>query len=159
MGDIDQVKLGYLKLEGKSADLSIFAKKSYVFGEKRVSKGIKKNAVQQEDGAWRQVHFTSLKWAFKQGNLDDVFIYEVDKHVQNTLTHGKIGKGGQVHPPQFAMKQEDVAKLIEPRDSYSWNWWVDVPWLQTVWKRKRVDYRSLFPCLFEPSREVEPLYF
>jgi len=159
MGDIDQVKLGYLKLEGESADLEILAKKSYVFGEKRVSKGIRKNAVQQEDGAWRQVHFTSLKWAFKHGDLDNVLVFEVDKHIQNTLTHGKIGKDGRVHPPQFAMKQEDVARLIEPEDAYSWNWWVSIPWLQQLLKRKRVDFRSLFPYLFEPSREVEPLGF
>jgi len=156
---IDPLRLGFLKLEGETADLEILAKKSYAFGEKRTAKGIRKNAVQQMDGSWRQVHFTSLKWAFRHGNLDNVTVFEVDRHMQNTVTHGKIDDDGRVHPPQFGLKQEEVAALIAPVDVYSWNWWVDVPWLQSLRTEKRLDLRSMFPYLFESSHAIEPLGF
>jgi len=136
-GGVSTLKLGYLKVEGKSADLEILAKKSYVFDNERTAKGIRKNATLQSDGAWRQIHFTSLKWAFQQGSLDNVTTYQVDRHQQNTITHGKVGKDGTVSPAHFSMKQEDVAEIIEPRDSYSWTWWVNVPWLQSRERRDR----------------------
>lgn len=131
-GRVDSIKLGFLKLEGYATDLEILAKKSYVFGDKRVAKGIRKNAKLQEGGAWRQVHFTSLKWAFTQGDLDDVTVYEVDRHQQNTITHGTVDTRGNTHPPQFAMTQDAISEIIEPRDAYSWDWWIDLSWLRSL---------------------------
>lgn len=131
-GWVSPIKLGYLKLEGSTTNLEILAKKSYVFGDKRVSKGIRKNATLQANGAWRQIHFTSLKWAFQQGDLDDVTVHDVEKHVANTITHGKVDRRGRVSPPQFSMKQDAVSMIVEPKDAYSWDWWVDLPWLRSL---------------------------
>lgn len=129
---VDALELGCLKLEGKTTNLEILAKKSYVFGDKRVSKGIRKNATLQADGAWRQVHFTSLKWAFQQGNLDDVTVHNIEKHVANTITHGKVNRDGSVSPPQFSLKRNTVSQILEPKDAYSWDWWVSPSWLQRL---------------------------
>lgn len=156
---VDPLKLGYLKLEGTTDNLEILAKKSYIFGDKRVAKGIRKNAERQADGAWKQVHFTSLKWAFRQGNLDNVTVFETARHQQNTITHGTVDKNGLVHPPQFSMKREDVADLVAPRDAYSWDWWVSIPWLQALQSRNQHSLAFLFPWLFAPRDAIEPLYF
>jgi len=156
---IDPLATGYLKVEGETTDLEILAKKSYVFGDKRVAKGIRKNATRQADGAWRQVHFTSLKWAFKHGTLDDVLVYSVDVHQQNTITHGKVGRDGRVQSPRFSLSQAAVVEVIEPDDLYSWDWWFDVDWLRSLAPRKRLNLQSAFPSLSEPTFVATPLDF
>lgn len=137
---IDPLQLGMLKLEGISDDLEIFAKKAYIFGCKRTMKGIRKNATNLENGVWRQTHFTSLKWAFRAGCLDDVLVYEVEKHQQNTITHGHIKENGTVCPAQFSLDVDDVAEIIAPKDAYSWSWWIDPAWFQTLYPHPGQSY-------------------
>lgn len=156
---IDPLKLGYLKVEGTSEDLEVLAKKSYVFNCKRTMKGIRENATRLENGAWEQVHFTSLKWAFGAGALDDVLVYEVEKHQQNTLTHGTIRSDGTVRPPQFSATLEDVAELIAPVDAYAWDWWIDVPWFQSLFPRLPRDFLREQPWFALRLSEEEPPAF
>lgn len=153
---IDPLELGKLKLEGESEDLEIYAKKSYVFDGRMTTKGISKKAVRTADGLWRQTHFTSLKWAFKHGDLDHVLTYEVEKHMQNVLTFGIVGKNGAVTPPAMTLKQEDISKLIEPTSPYAWTWWIDVPWFQSLQTRKRSQNWSLLAWLYGLDDEEPP---
>lgn len=134
---IDPLKLGYLKVEGVTHRMEFHAKKDYVFGNERVSKGIRKNASRNADGSWHQTHFTSLKWAFSRGDLDDVITYEVDKHNTSLLTHGKILADGSIKPPEFRLDVDQVSAWIAPIDATRWDWWIDVPWLQSLQSRKQ----------------------
>lgn len=156
---VDHLKLGYLKVEGVSEDLETYAKKSYFFAKKLTMKGISKKAIRTEEGLWKQTHFTSLKWAFKHGDLDHVLTYEVEKHIQNTITSGIVDKDGRVHPPKMTLKQDDIMKLIEPISPYAWNWWIDAPWLQTLAPREAHRWWKhwLFASELDPA--ITPLGF
>lgn len=134
---IDPLKLGYLKLEGQSADLEIVAKKSYRFGQERTLKGIKKSATHNPDGSWSQTQFTSLRWAFSHGNLDDVLTYDVRKQEHATLFHGRLSRNHQVVPPDLSLKYEQVAAIVAPESHHSWTWWIDPYFVQSLPSRKR----------------------
>lgn len=125
---IDPVKLGYLKVEAQAADLEIIAKKSYRMGKDRTLKGVKKNATQTDDGKWQQTQFTSLKWAFANGTLEDVITYEVEKEEHATLYHGYVDDQCNVHPPGLSQDQDAVAAIVQPQTDHSWVWWIDPQW-------------------------------
>lgn len=59
--NIDQLKLGYLAVEGISNYLIINGKKDYEFGDKVVHKGIPKNAKLIEDNKWQFTRIKSLR--------------------------------------------------------------------------------------------------
>lgn len=125
---LEPLKLGYLKVEAQSDDLEIIAKKSYRLGEQRTLKGIKKNAHQTPEGKWSQTQFTSLKWAFSHGDLDNVLTYVVEKEEHPTILHGWIDEHHNVKPPRLDQDQDAVASIIAPESDYSWTWWIDPAW-------------------------------
>jgi len=129
---LDPMELGCLKVEDKSPDLEIAAKKNYTFGGKHTHKGIRHNAKRTPDGGWKQTHFTSIRWGFSHGNLDDVITYDVIKHDKTMLTHGKTGLFGKVHPPEIALDQDQISVIVKPIDASRWDWWIDVPWLASL---------------------------
>jgi len=129
---IDPAKLGYLKVEGQAADLEIIARKSYLFGPKRTLKGIKRNATRTQDGKWKQTQFTSLKWAFRNGTLDDVITYEVEKEEHPTLYHGRVDAQHRVIPPELSLDADAVAAIVAPENSHSWDWWIDPVWFGSL---------------------------
>lgn len=131
-GWIDPVQLGCLKIEGTATDLVITAKKSYQMGDKRVLKGIRKNAVQQADGRWAQTQFTSLKWAFSHGDLDNVLTYEVKKQEHGTLYHGMVDEKGNVTPPLLGVDVPTIISLVTPQSHFLWTWWVEPFWLGSL---------------------------
>jgi len=134
---IDPIELGYLKVEGTSPDLEIVAKKDYVFDGERKTKGIRKSATRTEDGGWKQTHFTSIRWGFNHGDLDDVITYDVVKHNKLLTHYGKIGKDGRISPPVFSLDRDQITEIVQPIDSSRWDWWIDLPWLGTLETRKR----------------------
>jgi len=125
---IDPLKLGYLKIEDKTDDLEIIAKKSYRMGIHRTLKGIKKNATRLAAGRWQQTQFTSLKWAFTHGDLEDVITYEVEKRELATVYHGHVDKHHNVQPPRLTQDADAVAAVIMPESDHSWTWWIDPLW-------------------------------
>jgi len=125
---IDPLKLGYLKIEEQTDDLEIIAKKSYRMGAHRTLKGIKKNAQQTDTGAWKQTQFTSLKWAFSHGDLEDVITYEVEKRELATVYHGHVDNQHNIQPPTLSQDQDAVAAIISPESHHSWTWWIDPLW-------------------------------
>ncbi len=159
---IDPLRLGFLKVEGVSPDLEIAAKKDYVFEGKRTIKGIRANAERTDDGGWKQTHFTSIKWGFNHGNLDDVITYDVTKHTTSLLTHGKIGPLGVIQPPQFGLNQDQVAAIVQPIDPTAWDWEIDLPWLSALPQAGRT---AVLPCWFlsalssEQVDQLGPLVF
>lgn len=154
---LDPMELGCLKVEGVSPDLEIQAKKSYTFGDKQVHKGIRANAERTADGGWKQTHFTSIKWGFTHGNLDDVITYSVVKHDNTMMTHGKIGPNGQVYPPELQLDQDQISAIVQPIDPSRWDWWIDVPWLQSQYSRKRPPFLPLWFLTALSDAEVSQL--
>jgi len=134
---IDPLKLGYLKVEGKSADLEIAAKKHYIFDGQRTIKGIRKNAQAVKPGTWRQTHFTSIKSAFASHDLDDVISYEVEKTERASLLHAQLGPGNTVLPASLWMDARQVGAIIAPQNPILWNWWMDSVWYQHLETRER----------------------
>jgi len=127
-GHLDPLKLGYLKVESTAQDLEIIAKKSYSIGKDRTLKGIKKSATRTPEGKWKQTQFTSLKWAFASGTLEDVITYEVEKQEHATLYHGHVDKQNNVHPPRLSQDADAVAAIVQPESHYAWTWWIDPTW-------------------------------
>lgn len=125
---IDPLKLGYLKVETQTDDLEIIAKKSYKMGKDRTLKGIKRNALRMPDGKWKQTQFTSLKWAFEHGDLEDVITYEVEKREIATVYHGTVDDKYNVLPPEVSPDINDVAAVVMPETHYAWTWWIDPLW-------------------------------
>ena len=131
-GWVDSIKAGYLKVEGIATELTITAKKSYQFGNERTLKGIRKNAVQQQDGKWKQTQFTSLKWAFAKGDLNDVITYDVEKQEHGTIYHGIVDAGGRVAPPLLNVDASEIIVLLTPRSHFQWTWWVEPFWFGSL---------------------------
>lgn len=129
---IDPVRLGYLKVEAEAPDIEIYARKSYQLGPDRTLKGIKASAQEIEPGKWRQTQFTSLKWAFSHGDLDDVVTYEVEKQEHATVYHGRVDEHGVVHPPELSLDGDEVSAVIAPQSSFAWNWWIDPVWFGSL---------------------------
>lgn len=129
---IDAYKLGHLKVEGVSDHLEIYAKKSYIFGDKRTLKGIKSKAERIDADTWLQTHFTTLNYAFRSGNLDNVTTYDVEKCLKHTVTTGIVHKDGTVAPLQLSLKQNQAYEIVKPESRYHWTWWVDVNWLASL---------------------------
>jgi len=134
---IDPLKLGYLKVEEETTDLEIIAKKSYKMGIHRTLKGIKKNAVQQNDGRWKQTQFTSLKWAFQHGDLEDVITYEVEKRELATVYHGQVDTNNNVQPQRLTQDTDAVAAIVQPETDHSWTWWIDPSWFCSLDSHRR----------------------
>lgn len=151
---IDPQQLGRLKVEAVCEDLEIFARKSYAMGKDRVIKGIKKKATFGDDGKWHQTQFTSLKWAFGAGNLDDVITYDVAKEEHLALYHGTVDKQGHVHPPELGLFADDVAAVISPENDHSWTWWIDPVWFRSLPQRERKEF---LPGWFWSLLQHEPI--
>lgn len=137
---IDPLKLGFLKIEQQADSLEIIARKSYRLGNSRTLKGIKKNARLTKSGKWRQTQFTSLKWAFSKGNLDDVVTYEIEKEEHPTLYHGTVDKQGRVHPPELSQDPAAIAEIVGPETDYAWTWWVSPQWFASLAPRSHWEY-------------------
>lgn len=151
---IDQIELGFLKLEGKTDHLEIKAKKNYVFGGKRTTKGIKKNALQNKDGTFTQTQFSSIRWAFLARNLDDVVTTDTTVHESLGITHGTIDRQGICHPPHWQLDSEQVEQIVKPENWHSWTWWLDPAWFGTLSERPRHSRLSVWLDHFLTTLEV-----
>jgi hypothetical protein len=134
---IDATELGCLKLQGKSQELEIQARKSYFFNGAWVIKGISKNAFLQDSGTWKQTQFTTLRWGFHNRTLDDVITYDVEKDLRETVQHGTVRPDGRVDPPHISLDQDQVGAIVSPESSEAWTWWLDSPWYASLETRRR----------------------
>jgi len=132
-GIMDPVKLGFLKLEGVAEDLEIFAKKDYRFGDLRTLKGIKSNAVELAPDLFEQWHFSTIKYAFMEGNLDGVKVRKVQKRQHYGAIAGTVGEDGWVRPPHLHLNPQDLLSyLADPNVDRVWVWEFDRAWLNRV---------------------------
>lgn len=104
-GDIDNITLGKLKLVGVEQSMTVSAPKTYLFGSKSVSKGIRSNAVVLAPGLYEQDQFMSFRSALRTKNMNGVLIKKVVKRISSHYNKGEISNTGFVipfHSPQFS---------------------------------------------------------
>jgi len=147
-GVIGQSKLGYLKVEGTASDLEVKAKKDYRFGDLRVLKGIKSNAVQLAPDLFEQWHFTTIRYAFMEQNLDGVRLHKVQKQQRYGRIAGTVGKDGRVRAPHLHLDPQDLlGYLANQEQDRVWTWEFDPDWLRRTQNLKALGERATYELL------------
>lgn len=121
-GMIDSQRLGYLKLEGEATDVEIYAKKDYRFGDKVTLKGIRETATELSPGVFEQWHFTTLRYAFAAGNLDNVQVHKARKELRRSVVAGTVCTDGTVKPLRLSIDLADLSVYLQ--NYYQANQWV-----------------------------------
>ena len=97
-GEVDPLKLGKLKLEGKSKKTTFYGPKDYEFDGDATRKGIRKNAVQVAAATFEQDAFEGLKSVLNRGGEAYIEITRVRKTLQRRLLKGVLKDQGRVTP-------------------------------------------------------------
>ena len=127
---IDGSKLGYLKLEGIAEDVELFAKKDYRFGDKRVVKGIKANAVEAKPGVYEQRHWTTVNYGFRTNQLGQVDTFKVKKQMRYSTLSGTVGPDGRISPPCLHVTAGQVVERVNlAKLAHRQTWEFDDDWL------------------------------
>lgn len=113
---LSPTRLGFLKLEGTSENVAIYAPKNYVFGELRRHKGRRKDATDLGNGRYRQTQFVSLVGSLRMGRQGGPLIRQIEKHDAFTYRKGIVLPDGRVAPLRFT-GQVDTLPDVERHDS------------------------------------------
>lgn len=95
---IDEIKLGYLKVEAEDVKLTVFGAKDYKFGELERIKGIKKTATKLSENKYVQDQFLKFRSLLRLGNLDSVIVKKVTKELKRIYKKGIVQNNGIVTP-------------------------------------------------------------
>lgn len=95
---INEKELGKLKLEETATYIKIRNLKDYVFGDKEVRKGIRKDAIEIAPNIYRQVQFEHLASAIKNEGIDKQIMKVIEKEIKGEYSKGIVTAGGWVEP-------------------------------------------------------------
>ena len=99
MGDeLDNKRLGGLKIVESMGSLNIRGLKDYSTGSKTVIKGVRKNAVQVTDGVYQQEQWPSFRGLLRAGEVDTYTIKKVTKVLNRKYTKGSVNADGSIVP-------------------------------------------------------------
>lgn len=90
--------LGYLKLVETADSITINGAKDYVFNNKEVIKGVRKDAVKKGKGLYEQDQFEGFKGAMRNSRTDTVVIKRQDKQLNREYNKGIVTPSGWVEP-------------------------------------------------------------
>lgn len=98
--DVDDHRLGALKVEGVSDRFEANGPKDYRFGDETRRKGIRSNATEVEPGRWSQAAFPGLHSLLRDGSLDGFPVGTVVRRSvsRDAYDKGKVQMGGKVTP-------------------------------------------------------------
>lgn len=102
--EIDSVAIGKLKCEGVEQKMTIRAPKWYKFGDKLVSKGIRKDAHELAPLTFEQDKFVSWRGAVRANDTDGVIVKRVRKTLNPHYLKGIVSATGLVSP--LVLQQE-----------------------------------------------------
>ena len=102
-------RIGYLKIEHESNDLTIYAPKDYKMGERQRIKGIRQGAVRINDSEFLQDQWFGLAGLIRRGNVDGAIIRPLRKHQQRAIFSGRLLPSGWVEP--FLLSPLEVAPV------------------------------------------------
>lgn len=95
---MDNIKLGYLKLEGISNQLLIFGVKDYAFGDEKHIKGVPKTAIPVGDNSWLYEQFTGALGWLNKGLPSGVTVKSTLKTRTGNYTKGLVQDNGDILP-------------------------------------------------------------
>lgn len=102
---LNEHELGLLKNEGSTDYLRIYARKAYLWGEKRVTKGIPKNSVEQENNRYKYLTYRSLPAAVFQTDKSIPFKFWQHRTLKDVIPDGYVVKDGVVIPPHYGWQK------------------------------------------------------
>lgn len=94
-------RIGKLKIEDTTTKLVIKGAKNYVFGTKRVIKGISKSATETKPNTYKAAHFPTPLQELRDGLKEDYRITTITKTLSGKYDKGHVSKSGQVTPFAF----------------------------------------------------------
>jgi hypothetical protein len=100
-GQIDETRLGALKIEGVTESFSISGCKDYRFGDERKRKGIRSSAVETEVDTFSQPAFPGLWSLLRSGSVDGFPIATVTRRSVSGYDKGHVSQNGRVTPWVF----------------------------------------------------------
>ncbi len=95
---IDEAKLGYLKVEKVSDEVTIKGCKDYVIDDIVKIKGIKKNAKQISENIYEQTRFYKFRSLLRKGSLDAPLTETFTKELKRVYLKGEVQLDGWVKP-------------------------------------------------------------
>ena len=95
---IDNVKLGYLKVDKSVKSLVIRGLKDYSVGDKQVIKGIKKDAVKITEGMYEQSFWPTIRGLLRRRSPDTYIIGKTIKVLDRKYSKGEVTGDGSVIP-------------------------------------------------------------
>jgi len=95
---IDNSRLGALKIVEITNDLVIRGLKDYSNHEKRVIKGVRKNAIEIRDGIYQQEQWPSFRGLLREAQTDTYTVKQVIKVLDRKYTKGHVNQDGSIVP-------------------------------------------------------------
>ncbi len=96
--EIDQTRLGALKLETVAQSATIYGLKDYELDDKQRHKGIRNNAKLIGDATYQQDRFSSWIALHKRGEDDKIIVTKTIKHLRRVYDKGLLCADGWVEP-------------------------------------------------------------
>ena len=103
--------LGELKLERQFSTLTIHSPKDYVFGGITKIKGIRKQAVEESPGTFRQERFGKFKSMVQSGDLDRMLVTSHVKTLKREYNKGEKMDDGRVKPLSYYIDDQGESML------------------------------------------------
>lgn len=97
-GEVSETELGKLKIEGKAKNPIFYGPKDYEFNDKKVLKGIRKNAVHIKGTTYEQDQFEGLKSVLNRGGERYIEIKRIRKTNKREYNKGMILPNGWTIP-------------------------------------------------------------
>ena len=98
---LDDDKLGYLKVEGESNELTIYARKSYIFNNKRTLKGIPLSAGTDDGEEFKFKSYMNMQTAVFGKSVKGNFQVQKSRKIRELLPNYYTAKNGIVYPPHL----------------------------------------------------------
>jgi len=95
---LDEDKLGYLKIEKSSADVTILGAKAYIWEGERKIKGIPRGAVEKEPLKFEFDHFMKFRTKLRKGLLDRQIVEKKTRELSLDYDKGIVTETGKVIP-------------------------------------------------------------
>jgi len=95
---LDSTALGELKLEWSGDEATIHGAKDYIMGDRKKTKGVKRNAVWTGENVITQERWSSLRGLIDSGQIVNPTTRKVVKRLRRVYDKGTVGDDGWVSP-------------------------------------------------------------
>ena len=109
---LDPDTIGSLKIEHQSDNLTIFAPKDYIMGDRVRLKGIKKDAITISPGVFQQTHWYHLPGLIRKGSLSGSVTKTIIKRQRRVILSGHRSKEGWIYP--FVLSEQEPLPVFLP---------------------------------------------